>query len=171
MRVRGRLGLPFIMSHPKDGDGTPDPILKTRQVTPWLYRGARPGRIGIIKLKEMDIRTIINLEAKLFEQEPWEVKKERAWASEAGIRFEHVPMHPIWAPRAELIDRALALIQDPTSPPIYIHCAQGVDRTGLIIAAYRVKVEGWTPQQASEEMARFGFHRYLFWWKRALSDA
>ncbi|KAF0119197.1 MAG: Protein tyrosine/serine phosphatase, partial [bacterium] len=99
-----------------------------------------------------------------------EIKEEREQATKANMKFEHVPMHPIWPPKEEQIDRVLALIRDQNNWPIYIHCEHGVNRTGLIIATYRVKVEGWTPQQAYNEMVRLGFRRYLFWWEKAFFE-
>ena len=139
------------------------------RVYPWLYRGGDPIRGGIAKLQDIGIKTIINLEYDFFKLNPNkdEIKEERKQATKANMRFEHIPMHPIWPPKEEQIDKALALIQDQDNWPIYIHCEHGVNRTGLVIGAYRVKVEGWTPQQAYNEMVRLGFRRYLFWWKRA----
>ena len=39
--------------------------------------------------------------------------------------------------------------------PIFIHCAQGQDRTGYICAAYRVLVQGWTVEEAMEELQAY----------------
>ncbi|HUV86117.1 MAG TPA: hypothetical protein VMX79_03305, partial [bacterium] len=58
----------------------------------------------------------------------------------------------------------------PARRPVFVHCHAGVDRTGFVVAAYRVKVEGWTPEKAYEEMARLGFHSFLFWWPGAFFE-
>ena len=46
------------------------------------------------------------------------------------------------------------------SPPVFVHCLHGADRTGTMCAAYRVVVDGWTKQQAIDEMTKggYGFH-------------
>jgi protein-tyrosine phosphatase len=41
---------------------------------------------------------------------------------------------------------------------VFVHCRYGDDRTGMMIAAYRMAVEGWTPEEARQEMEKFGFH-------------
>jgi len=152
-----------------NGDGRTDTILNFHQVKPWLYRGGRPRQGGIIKLKEMDIRVIINLERELFEQEPREVKKESDWAKKANIKLEHIPMDPICAPKRQDVERALAIMTDPVNQPVFIHCDRGSDRTGIVIAAYRIRNEGWTVQQAYEEMKKYGARSIiLFWWKNLL---
>lgn len=147
-----------------------DSIPNFCQVHSWLYRGGQPTQMGLTKLHQMGIKTIINLEYdfwEFFQEGQGEVKREQEWVAKANMKFEHIRMHPILAPKPEEIDRVLTLIRDQNNWPIYIHCEQGVNRTGIIIGAYRVKFEGWIPQQAYKEMVRLGFHRYRFWWKRA----
>lgn len=100
----------------------------------------------------MRIKAVINLERELFEVEPGEVKKERKWVEEAGLRFFHVPMHPFFAPKETEAKRALALITDPENQPVYVHCDRGSDRTGVVVAAYRIRVEGWSIEEAYREM-------------------
>jgi len=151
------------------GNGKTDTIPNFHQVNPWLYRGGRPRQEGFTQLKQIGIKTIINLERELFEKEPGEVKKERNWATEANIQFYHIPMHPICAPKKEDVERATTLIIDPANQPVFVHCDRGSDRTGIVIAAYRMGYEDRTFQQAYEEMVRYG-HRtiVLFWWKNLL---
>jgi protein tyrosine/serine phosphatase len=39
---------------------------------------------------------------------------------------------------------------------VYAHCEQGKGRTGCMVAVYRVKVQGWTPEVALAEAKRHG---------------
>lgn len=39
--------------------------------------------------------------------------------------------------------------------PVWIHCEHGMDRTGLAIAAYRVRRQHWDVERALAEMARY----------------
>ncbi len=135
-----------------------------------IYRGARPREQGIKELKQIGIKAIVNLEREIFEKVPGEVKKEKQWAEEAGIKFFHVPMHPFFAPKKEEIERALAYITDPANHPVFVHCDRGSDRTGVVIAAYRIRLNGWNFEKAYEEMKRYGHRdKLLFWWKNSLS--
>lgn len=136
-----------------------------------IYRGASPRQHGIEELKKLGIKTIVNLERELFEEEPGEVRKERQWAEKAGIKFIHVPMHPIFAPKVEDIEKALAYITNPANQPVFVHCERGSDRTGIVIAAYRIRYGGWTVEQTYEEMKRYGHMSILlFWWKDILYE-
>ena len=45
-----------------------------------------------------------------------------------------------------------------------MHCLHGADRTGVIIAIYRIIYQGWTKSQAIDEMENggFNFHSIFF---------
>lgn len=49
-------------------------------------------------------------------------------------------------------------MSSPASQPVFIHCRQGKDRPGLVVAVYRMEVEGWSPEGAIAEMQAYGFH-------------
>ncbi len=157
------------LTFPAADEQIPDAIPNFHKVNSWLYRGGAPGPEGIGKLQHLGIKTIISLEWELIGWPSDEIKEERDWAAKANLRFESIPLPAFWVPEGDQIERVLTLIRDPSNHPIYIHCDRGVDRTGFVIGVYRVKVEGWTSQQAYNEMVRLGFHHYrFFWWKRAL---
>jgi protein tyrosine/serine phosphatase len=65
-------------------------------------------------------------------------------------------------------DVADALKFAETSQPIFIHCEHGQDRTGFIVAEYRLQ-EGWSKADAQNEMLANGFHKSLaglwYYWK------
>ena len=46
---------------------------------------------------------------------------------------------------------------------MFVHCQHGADRTGVMCAAYRVVVDGWTKQQAIDEMTQGGFNFHSVW--------
>ncbi len=50
---------------------------------------------------------------------------------------------------------------DPKNQPGFFHCARGKDRTGTFAALWRIEVDGWTPDEAIEEMQAFGYHNYF----------
>jgi protein tyrosine/serine phosphatase len=60
-------------------------------------------------------------------------------------------------PSIEEVDRALEVVLDPSKRPVLVHCAHGEERTGAVVAAYRVVVEGWEPAAAEKEAIEHGF--------------
>lgn len=124
-----------------------DPAGNFSQVSPVLYRGGRPDQPGVQILAQMGIKTIIDLE-----NDDGVIATERGWAQAAGLNFISEPMNAMETPRDGEVNDILAKINDPALQPVFVHCMQGRDRTGLIVALYRVIAEGWTPKDAHDEM-------------------
>ena len=59
---------------------------------------------------------------------------------------------------------------DPAKRPVFVHCALGSDRTGTMMALYRIEADGWTNDEAIREMERFGFHDYYSDLRRFVRD-
>jgi protein tyrosine/serine phosphatase len=59
--------------------------------------------------------------------------------------------------RPPAIDRFLALMDDPATYPVLLHCRAGLHRTGVMVAVYRMEYEGWTREQVMAEMKAHGF--------------
>jgi tyrosine-protein phosphatase SIW14 len=139
------------------GKASPDdPAGNFSQVSPGVYRGGRPDEPGIQALVKLGVKTIINLE-----DDDGAVATEEGWAKAAGINEIHEPMNGMETPRDGEVNDILAKIADPADQPVYVHCTKGQDRTGLIIALYRVIDEGWTPKDAHDEMIALGFDKLL----------
>ena len=120
------------------------------RVTKDLYRGAQPTAEGIKKLKEMGIKTVVNLRA--FHSDSDEI-------GNTGMGYEHIDMEA-WHPKQEELIRFLKIATDPEKTPVFVHCRHGSDRTGTMCAVYRVAVCGWSKDEAIDEMTKggFGFH-------------
>ena len=147
------------------------PIPNFYRIEPWFYRGGRPNTEGIKTLRLIGVKTVVNLERGWFEREPPEVREERQMAKEADIQFIHVPLHPFFKPGSDEVRKILSIVTDSAHYPIFIHCRRGKDRTGIIVALFRVLHQSWSVQRAYEELKSFG-HRYilLFWWKNLLTE-
>lgn len=87
-------------------------------------------------------------------------RKERAYCQQANIRFEHMPFSDAAVPPAEIFDRFLAIVRDPANCPVLVHCEQGFHRTGILSAAFRIAVEGWSLERAIREMDENGFESH-----------
>ena len=82
---------------------------------------------------------------------------ERDAAQRLGLRWENISLTGDGASTPEDRARILALLTDPNAPPTLVHCAAGVNRTGLAVGLYRRHVEGWSYDQVLEELLEFDF--------------
>lgn len=120
------------------------------RVTSDLYRGAQPGRQGFETLEGVGVRTVVNLRLDHSDEEDLE-----------GLQMGYVeiPIGPQTFSDRD-VARFIGVVVDPQRVPVFVHCRFGADRTGLMIAAYRVVMQGWTREEAVEEMVEggFGYH-------------
>jgi len=80
---------------------------------------------------------------------------EKRAVETAGLRYERIALTSRDAPRAEQVARFLEIVRDPSLRPLYVHCQHGVDRTGTMMAVYRMEEEGWSNPEAFAEMEFF----------------
>jgi tyrosine-protein phosphatase SIW14 len=130
-----------------------------------LYRGAQPRPGGIQKLVTLGIKTIVNLRAADAHS-----RAEEAAARAAGLRYFNVPMHGYARPADTQVEQVLNIIDDPQNQPVFIHCKRGADRTGTVIAAYRISHDGWTSTQAKREATRYGMMQTQFEMRDYITD-
>ncbi len=119
------------------------------RVTPNIYRGAQPLPEGYATLKKIGIRTVINLRTTSSEKQAVEA---------AGMKSVEVPLSVLNDVSPKAVDSIIDIMKDPANQPVYLHCRQGQDRTGIVVAAYRMKVDGWSFSDAEAEMQSFGFN-------------
>jgi protein tyrosine phosphatase (PTP) superfamily phosphohydrolase (DUF442 family) len=150
--------------HPAPPD--PEILPNFHRVTPFLYRGGQPREGGIAALLRMGVRTIVNLRT-----EAEEVEAEAAEARAAGLRFISVPMSGVRRPKDETVEWLLGVLLDPANHPVFVHCKRGADRTGTLVACYRMVREGWPEERAREEAKRHGLAWWQFRMKGYIEDA
>jgi protein tyrosine phosphatase (PTP) superfamily phosphohydrolase (DUF442 family) len=123
------------------------------QVSPVLYRGARPEPQGVQELAKMGVKTIVDLQTSL--DRP--IAEDET--SGTGIEVIHIGFDP-WHPQENDVVCFLKVATDQGKQPLFVHCRHGSDRTGMMCAIYRIVVDGWTKEQAISEMTEggFGFH-------------
>ncbi len=122
-----------------------------QQVNQNLYRGAQPPTGGLKILAGKGIKTIINLRGASDE-----TRAEERQARALGMKFFNLKFPPLSKPDFTQIDQALALINDPANQPVFVHCKHGEDRTGTVIACYRMTQDQWNDEQAIAEAKQFG---------------
>ena len=127
------------------------PLPNFQQVNPNLYRGAQPPVESLKILADKGIKTIINLRGVSDA-----TRAEEQQAKALGIRFYNLQFPPLSKPDFSKVDQALAIINDPANQPVFVHCKHGEDRTGTVIACFRMTNDGWNDEQAIAEAKQFG---------------
>ena len=124
------------------------------EVAPGLYRGGQPNAEGIAWLKSIGVKTVLNLRHYHGDTEGKQVES-------AGLRYERIAIASSDQPTPAQVARFLTIVRDPALRPLYVHCQHGVDRTGALMAVYRMEDEGWSNLEAYAEMEFFDAH--LIW--------
>ena len=120
------------------------------EVTPNLYRGAKPTKKGLQSLANIGINIVVDVGNN---------KRERREATRLGMKYVPIPWH-CYNKRDEVFAHFLRLIRENPGKKVFVHCRLGDDRTGMMIAAYRIAEQGWTAEEARKEMGAFGFKSF-----------
>ena len=122
-----------------------------------LFRGAQPSAQGLAELKKLGITTIVDLRGN---RGP--VASERREVESLGMRFIDIPVLGWSAPSNAQVAQFLKLFKEDPQQKVFVHCYYGEDRSGVMVAAYRIAQQNWTADQAIAEMYSFGFHYHLY---------
>jgi protein tyrosine phosphatase (PTP) superfamily phosphohydrolase (DUF442 family) len=134
-----------------------DDWLRPSEISPGLWRGRMPiTHRHYEQLKAMGFRTILDLRGV----QPVQSAIERRRAPQHGLEYRQVPLsfHPL---RDHSDEAVLAAMLDTAAYPMYVHCEIDRDRTSAAVAAYRVRVQGWSQPAAEAEARGFGLRRYF----------
>jgi tyrosine-protein phosphatase SIW14 len=118
------------------------------QITPTLFRGGRPTEEGLACLAKMGVSIVISSEGKY--------KDLRKPVERLGMQYVSM----FWEcsfPEDHTFAKFLQLLRDNPGKKVFVYCHYGDDRTGMMIAAYRMAEQGWSAEEAKEEMKDFGF--------------
>ncbi len=143
----------------------PNNLPNFHKVTENLYRGAEPTKEGIAKLKNLGFKTVIDMGNGVEDS-----RNERSWVESAGMKYVNIHLHNWLKSKHGDIDAILREIESSGNYPVFLHCKRGRDRTGTVVAIYRMKHEGWLPAQAMAEAKKYGFGWHQFWMKDFVSD-
>jgi tyrosine-protein phosphatase SIW14 len=112
-----------------------------------VYRGAQPSAAGFASLANLGVKTIIDLR----EIGEHSQAGEEAIVKALGMQYVSIPMRGMARPDNGVVARVLGLLNDSASAPVFVHCKRGADRTGTIIACYRISHDSWEPKRALSE--------------------
>jgi protein tyrosine/serine phosphatase len=140
---------PAHWAQPVEIDGVPNLF----KVSDELYRSAQPSATGMRELKELGLETVINWRS---------FHSDRDEIGDTGLGYEHIYMKS-WHPEEKELVRFLQIVTNKKRTPVLVHCQYGADRTGLMCAVYRVAVQGWTKDEAIDEMTQGGYGFSPIW--------
>lgn len=118
------------------------------EVTPTLYRGGLLSSTGLKALARMGVKIVVDTHD--------DSKSEKREVESLGMQYVAIPWHcPL--PKDEVFAKFLEVLKENRGKKVFVHCRLGDDRTGMMIAAYRMAEEGWSADEAMNEMRTFGF--------------
>ncbi len=116
-----------------------------------LYRSGQPRESQLVQwIEKYRLKSIINLRNSLNTH-------EEELAHTHGVKLYNIP----FSARTGLSDtrwqKLREIMSDEENLPLLVHCRSGADRTGLVVAMYRIEVQGWPMEKALREMC-FNYH-------------
>jgi tyrosine-protein phosphatase SIW14 len=113
------------------------------QVDDHVFRGGQPRVQGFKNLSLIGVKTVIDLRSGAEHRHD-----EESLVKIAGMHYIHVPLDGFTAPTDQQIGTVLSLLDDSSGWPVFLHCRRGADRTGTVIACYRVAHDHWANEKA-----------------------
>lgn len=123
------------------------------RISPNLYRCAQPSAEGFVSAEKLGIKTVINLRA---------FHNDKSHVVSTNLTLARIPFKT-WRAQTDDMVRFLKIVSNTNNGPFLVHCQHGADRTGTMIAVYRMAVEGWSADAAIKEMTSGGFGYHSIW--------
>ncbi|WP_053077580.1 dual specificity protein phosphatase family protein [Burkholderia cepacia] len=124
------------------------------RITPTLYRSAQLSRADVPELQKLGIRKVISFRS---------FHADDSILAGTQIKMQRIRINT-WDIRDDDMVAALkALRTADQDGPVLIHCQHGADRTGLVSALYRMVYQGWTREQALDELQHGGYGFHPIW--------
>jgi len=147
-----RPSVPPTRTWPKPCDNCIVGVENFTKVSAALWRGAQPTGEGFRNLAAAGAKTILSLREH---HDDWPLLKG------TQLKYLRLPSHA-WDPEEAQLVLFMKILNDPKNWPVFVHCAEGRDRTGYSVATYRMAVESWTVDDALHEMFDFRFNALWF---------
>jgi protein tyrosine/serine phosphatase len=122
------------------------------QVSGEVYRSQQPDDEEFAALSAAGIRSVLSLREYHADQDK----------AVPGLRLYAVPMNAGEIDDEKISKAMVALAEAPK--PVLVHCWHGSDRTGVVIAMYRMVFQDWPREKAIDEFENggFGYHKSVY---------
>jgi len=127
-----------------------------QKVDDHVYRGAQPTDTGFKDLAQLGIKTVVDLR-DIGEHSQ---ANEQKVVTDLGMRYVSIPMQGMSTPKIAQVAAVLGLLNDTASGPVFVHCKRGADRTGTVIAVYRISHYSWDNKKALTEAKSYGMSMF-----------
>jgi tyrosine-protein phosphatase SIW14 len=127
-------------------DQKPQFLTNFQEVNDSLCRGAQPSEDGFRELARSGVHTVLDLRGGSGRS-----SHEAEFVRSLGMQYINVPLGGFQAPTAAEVAKVVEVLNDPQSGKVFVHCRRGADRTGTILAMYRIEHDHWTNRQALDE--------------------
>lgn len=133
-------------------------IYRFGKVNNTLYRGGLPTDVDLKTLKDFGVKTVVSFRGLGDPTELSQVEQEKKLTLALGMKFLNIQI-PFDKPVPEnTIKEFFKAVKSQSNQPLYVHCKGGRDRTGTMVALYRMQFDKYTSTQAIEEMKKFTFN-------------
>jgi protein tyrosine/serine phosphatase len=117
-----------------------------------LYRSAQPTQEDFKKLEKFGIAYDLNLR---------QFHDDTSKLEGTSIKYYHIPINTSKMSYEQLVD-AVGYLASRDGKTL-VHCLHGSDRTGTVVAGYRIALEGWSKDKAIDEFINGGYGYHAFW--------
>ncbi|MBI2221927.1 MAG: protein tyrosine phosphatase family protein [Acidobacteria bacterium] len=141
---------------------TAAPIPRFHRVDGRLYRGAQPDAEGFRYLRDLGVRTVVNLR----DDDEARTGAEQRIVESLGMRYIHLPVRDgnfFTRSRTipgETIRSFFAVVDGAQDGPVFLHCRRGADRTGALVGFYRIARHRWDNARAYAEARAIGMRSW-----------
>jgi len=130
-------------------------IVNFDKVDSQIYRGAQPTVNGFEFLRTLGVKSVVSL--RLAKDV---LPDEKEAVEQLGLTFTNLPMSGMAPPTVAEMNRMLDAIER-LPQPVFIHCQFGCDRTGIVVACWRIRQSKWPRAKALREAKAYGISPLL----------
>ena len=124
----------------------PQALRNFQEVSDTLCRGAQPSTEGFRELAKLGVHTVVDLRGA-----GGRSSEEAQVVRGLGMEYVSIPLDGFQAPTPAEVSKVLTVLNTPAAGKVFVHCRRGADRTGTVLALYRIEHDHWSNQQALDE--------------------
>lgn len=135
-------------------------IERFNKFSQFIYRGSQPDKSSFMYLKEkFGIKTIVSFRGAGTQppSEVPQVQEEKKVVESLGLKFVNYAVPFDTNISNSMLTSYFKVLDNAKKEPIFVHCAHGRDRTGTMVAMYKMRQTGVSGKEALNEMQTYGF--------------